>query len=185
MARGTLILPALLLFALPLKADDNNQAPAGFTALFNGKDLSGWQGGILISKRLKMTPAELEKAQAVADEAVKKHWKVDNGVIVNDATHIDTKKDKIRTVNLATLKHFKNFELLVDWKINPKGDSGIYLRGLPQVQIWDSKTVDPTRFKLERDKGSGACGTTARPKIRCHSSSPTSPRANGTISTSS
>src|ERR1700738_3218072 len=102
MARGSWTLPALLLlFALPLKADDNNQAPAGFTALFNGKDLSGWQGGILISKRLKMTPAELEKAQAAADEAVKKHWKVDNGVIVNDATHIDTKKDKIRTVTLA------------------------------------------------------------------------------------
>src|SRR5262249_51786129 len=31
-----------------------------------------------------------------------------------------------------------NFELYVDWKIGPKGDSGIYLRGNPQVQIWDN-----------------------------------------------
>jgi hypothetical protein len=27
--------------------------------------------------------------------------------------------------------------MFVDWKIEPKGDSGIYLRGSPQVQIWD------------------------------------------------
>jgi hypothetical protein len=27
----------------------------------------------------------------------------------------------------------------VDWKIGKKGDSGIYLRGNPQVQIWDNK----------------------------------------------
>jgi hypothetical protein len=27
--------------------------------------------------------------------------------------------------------------MYVDWKILPKGDSGIYLRGTPQVQIWD------------------------------------------------
>ena len=27
--------------------------------------------------------------------------------------------------------------MLVDWKIGKDGDSGIYLRGTPQVQIWD------------------------------------------------
>ena len=37
-----------------------------------------------------------------------------------------------------TVKDYGNFELYVDWKIEPKGDSGIYLRGKPQVQIWDS-----------------------------------------------
>src|SRR5262249_6205862 len=25
----------------------------------------------------------------------------------------------------------------VDWKIGPGGDSGIYVRGTPQIQIWD------------------------------------------------
>jgi len=41
--------------------------------------------------------------------------------------------------NLATAKSFKNFEMWVDWKITKGGDSGIYLRGKPQVQIWDNK----------------------------------------------
>src|SRR5262245_7097293 len=40
--------------------------------------------------------------------------------------------------NLATAKDYRNFELYVDWKITKGGDSGIYLRGKPQVQIWDN-----------------------------------------------
>ena len=42
-------------------------------------------------------------------------------------------------------KDYGDFELLVDWKIEPKGDSGIYLRGSPQVQIWEPNSggVDP------------------------------------------
>jgi len=39
--------------------------------------------------------------------------------------------------SLCTAKDYGNFELYVDWKIKDKGDSGIYLRGTPQVQIWD------------------------------------------------
>jgi hypothetical protein len=35
----------------------------------------------------------------------------------------------------------------------PKGDSGIYLRNVPQVQIWDA--TDPDGGKLGREKGSG------------------------------
>src|SRR5262249_39037098 len=42
------------------------------------------------------------------------------------------------------------------WKIEPKGDSGVYLRGCPQVQIWDSDALDPKRYVLEYKKGSGA-----------------------------
>jgi len=36
-------------------------------------------------------------------------------------------------------KDYGNFEMLVDWKIPPRGDSGIYVRGSPQVQIWSRK----------------------------------------------
>jgi len=32
--------------------------------------------------------------------------------------------------------------MYVDWKIKPKGDAGIYLRGTPQVQIWDTSRRD-------------------------------------------
>jgi hypothetical protein len=36
----------------------------------------------------------------------------------------------------------------VDWKILPKGDSGIYLRGSPQVQIWDPSDEKGNKRKL-------------------------------------
>jgi hypothetical protein len=35
----------------------------------------------------------------------------------------------------------------------PKGDSGIYLRGIPQVQIWDY--TEEAKFKIGANKGSG------------------------------
>jgi hypothetical protein len=120
--------------------------PKGFTALFNGKDLTGWQGAIQIDKRLKMKPEELAAAQKTADEKILPHWKAENGILVNDG----------QGDNLATTKDFGNFELYADWKIEPKGDSGIYLRGLPQVQIWDSDALDPNKFAKDFGKGSGS-----------------------------
>lgn len=125
---------------------EDNHPPAGFVALFNGKDLTGWEGAVQIDKRLTEPAERIQEQQAKANQLMKEHWKVDDGVIVNDG----------KGVNLATVKHFHNFELLVDWKINPKGDTGIYLRGIPQVQVWDSESVDPVRFKNEKNKGSGA-----------------------------
>lgn len=41
--------------------------------------------------------------------------------------------------NLITARNYKDFEMWVDWKITKGGDSGVYLRGKPQVQIWDNK----------------------------------------------
>lgn len=108
--------------------EDLNKPPAGFTALFNGKDLSGWKG--LVSnplKRAEMSPEELAAAQAEADEVMRKSWKVVNGVLVFDG----------EGSHLCTTKDYGDFEMLVDWKLGPGGDSGIYLRGSPQVQIWD------------------------------------------------
>lgn len=61
-----------------------------------------------------------------ADEQTKEHWQVVDGVLVYDG------KGK----SLATEEEFGNFVLYVDWKIEKGGDSGIYLRGCPQVQIW-------------------------------------------------
>jgi hypothetical protein len=46
----------------------DNMPPPGFTALFNGKDLTGWQGLIEIHKRAKMSKEERSKAQALADQ---------------------------------------------------------------------------------------------------------------------
>jgi hypothetical protein len=131
---------------------EDNVAPAGFTAMFNGHDLMGWEGAIPIAKRLKLSGVELKEAQEAANKRILPHWSAENGVLVNDGNGD----------NLASVKHYKNFELLLDWKIEPKGDSGIYLRGLPQVQIWDSDTLDPKRFAKDLKKGSGALWNNAK-----------------------
>jgi hypothetical protein len=41
-------------------------------------------------------------------------------------------------VHLITEKPYGDFELWLDWQIEAGGDSGIYLRDTPQVQIWDN-----------------------------------------------
>lgn len=105
----------------------------GFTALFNGKDLTGWKA--LVGNpvtRAKMTPAELEATQKAADEKTKGDWIVKDGLLVFTG-HGD---------NLVTEKQYGDFEMLIDWKITAQGDAGIYLRGTPQVQIWDTSRRD-------------------------------------------
>ncbi len=105
-----------------------NDPPEGFVALFNGMDLKGWKGLVADPPaRAKMTTEELARAQASADSAMRLHWSVANGMLVFDG----------KGANLCTAADYEDFELLVDWKIEKNGDSGIYLRGSPQVQIWD------------------------------------------------
>jgi hypothetical protein len=107
-----------------------NVPPQGFVALFDGKTLEGWKGLVKSPPaRAKMTPEELASAQAKADEEMRQHWRVEDGILVFDG----------KGHSLCTAKDYGDFELLVDWKIPPGGDSGIYLRGSPQVQIWDNE----------------------------------------------
>jgi len=112
--------------------------PAGFTSIFNGKDLSGWK-------------------IPVGDNG---HWKVVNGVIDYDSSS-EAKDDK----NLWTVKTYKNFQAKVDWRIKetpystnmrivmpdghdkldengkpilingPDSDSGFLLRGTSKAQL--------------------------------------------------
>jgi HEAT repeat protein len=105
----------------------------GFAPMFNGKDLSGWQGlvGTPLT-RAKMKPDELAKKQAEANKKMLENWSVKDGCI-----YFSGSGD-----NLCSIKEYGDFEMLVDWKITKKGDSGIYLRGSPQVQIWDTSRVD-------------------------------------------
>jgi len=138
------------LAALALGADEkagphDNMPPPGFTALFNGKDLTNWQGLVSVKDRAKMSKDELAAAQKKANETFLPHWTVKDGVINYDG----------KGNNLQTVKDYGNFELYVDWKIGPKGDSGLYLRGNPQVQIWDS---DESPGAKGLDKGSGSGG---------------------------
>ncbi len=111
------------------KSAKDNTPPPGFTALFNGKDLTNWQGLVDIKARKKMTKEQYAAAVEKANAKYLPHWKVVNGVLEYDG----------KGQSLQTIKDYGNFELYVDWKIEPSGDSGIYLRGNPQVQIWDIK----------------------------------------------
>jgi hypothetical protein len=138
MARIAACFALLTALGVSRAADDVlNSPPPGFKALFNGKDLTGWKGLVANPKaRAAMSPEKLAVEQKKADERMRQHWSVKNGILVYDG-----KGD-----SLCTAKDFANFELLVDWKIGPHGDSGIYLRGTPQVQIWDP---------ADRPEGSG------------------------------
>ena len=124
---------ALLVVPMARGADDekagpnDNKPPEGFTALFNGTDLTGWQGLVELPKRAK-DPAEYAKQVEAANQKFLPHWQVKNGVIVYDG----------KGQSLQTARDYGNVELYVSWRILKKGDSGIYLRGNPQVQIWDN-----------------------------------------------
>jgi len=108
-------------------------ADEGFKPMFNGKDLEGWQG--LVENplaRARMKPADLAKKQAEADVKVAGNWSVKDGCIWFNGSGD----------NLCSIKEYSDFEMLIDWKITKAGDSGIYLRGTPQIQIWDTSRVD-------------------------------------------
>jgi HEAT repeat protein len=114
----------------------------GYVSLFNGKDLSGWQG--LVENplaRAQMSESELAAKQAEANELMLQHWLVENGHLVFRGPAFD---------NICTVRDYRDFELIMDWKINKNGDSGVYLRGTPQVQIWD-----PFREEEAAQVGSG------------------------------
>jgi len=115
--------------ATKAEAGELNRPPKGFVALFNGRDLAGWKGLVGSPKsRREMSREELAKSQAKADEDMRAHWKVVDGALCFDG----------KGHSLCTAKDYGDFEMLVDWKIEAGGDSGIYLRGTPQVQIWDT-----------------------------------------------
>ena len=132
--------------------------PNGFVALFNGENLSGWYGwSTRDPKELWDMPPEeqakykresiegglLDKNGQNTNEHINAHWRVENGELVNDG----------RGLYLTTDKDYADFELQLEYKALPKGDSGVYLRGTPQIQIWDPGQPDPTG--LGRALGSG------------------------------
>lgn len=127
-----------------------NEAPLGFTNLFNGRDLTGWRGrqpNYSPYEQAKLTPADLAAKQAAWNTERDLHWRVDTvrGEIVSDGN----------SPHLATEKDYGDFDLWVDWlMVSPNGDSGIYLRGYPQVQIWDP--ANPREVRNGAEKGSGA-----------------------------
>jgi hypothetical protein len=148
--RNTVRVAAALLLGLavgawPTLRADEPKPPAGFTPLFNGKNLDGWQGNIDMKQRVTMAKEKQEDFIKARTKTAAEHWTVKDGAIVCDGKG---------GVSLQTVKDYGNFELMVDWKIEKNGDSGLYLRGQPQVQIWDSENT-PGAKGVDKNSGSG------------------------------
>lgn len=120
---------------------ENMPHDKGFVSMFNGMDLSGWKGFVADPIKLSQLKAkDLEKLQKEANQKMHFNWKVQDGMIVFNGDGN----------NLHSDREYGDFEMIVNWKISKKGDSGIYLRGTPQVQIWDT-----TRVEVGAQVGSG------------------------------
>lgn len=118
-----------------------NASLADDVQLFNGKDFSNWHG------RSTTDPAKWDSVPAEQkakwDQEIKDHWKIDGDVIVSDG----------HGAFLTTNQEFGDFEFSFDYSIVPTSDSGVYLRGIPQVQIWDPNAEN--NKKHGNEKGSG------------------------------
>ncbi len=138
MRKTTITLASLTVLAGSALADP--QPPEGFTALFNGKNLDGWHGN---NPHTTVKADDPEKSIAEQQEEFKAHWSVENEELVNDG----------HGPYATTDKDYGDIEFHIDYKTVPLADSGIYLRGTPQVQIWDY--TEEKKFKLGADLGSG------------------------------
>jgi hypothetical protein len=92
-------------------------------ALFNGKDLTGWK---------------LTKPGAICG------WSVVDGILTNKVVQEPGKPHKPYG-NLRTEQEFEDFNVRVETRVPKGGNSGVYLRGIYEVQVLDSygKPLDP------------------------------------------
>jgi hypothetical protein len=106
--------PALFLATIATVA--GAEPPAGFTPLFNGTDFSGWRGRPHFdpAREAEGTPEKRAKRQAEWDADLAVHWKVENGVIVNDG----------KGVFLTTNRDYADFE-----NVNCAPDTGSWNSG--------------------------------------------------------
>lgn len=143
---STSLLSALILATCSSLAFAEGSPPQGFTALFNGKDLTGWWGLSTENpaKWMALSVDDFAKKKKKSVVNINKHWSVEGGELINDG----------HGLFLTTDKNYGDFELRLEYKTVAKADSGVYLRGLPQVQIWDH-TKEGGKWKHGADKGSG------------------------------
>lgn len=137
---------SLLLAACALgPRSTTNSPPWQQQPIWNGVDLAGWHGQRHFDpyKLDAMSHDERQKLRA-EDDATLTHWKCENGELVNDG----------EGAYLTTDRDYGDVDLRLEYKTVAKADSGIYLRGTPQVQIWDT-TAAGGKHNLGADKGSG------------------------------
>lgn len=128
-----------------LQAADDPAPPKGFRAIFNGKDLTDWYG-LNPHSSAKLTGEKKDANLKQQRAEFPQHWRVENGELVNNGTG----------PYATTEEEFGDIELTIEYKTVAHADSGVYLRGNPQVQIWDDTQVwDPKAPDRNPDRGSG------------------------------
>jgi len=141
----------LTLVAIPFAAISG--PPEGFTAIFNGKNLEGWHGNNPHQTNKAKTPEERKESLEKQQEEFQAHWSVENEELVNDG----------HGPYATTDQDYGDIEFHIDYKTVAKADSGIYLRGTPQIQIWDF-TEEGGKWKIGADKGSGGLWNNKNPE---------------------
>ena len=162
-------------------SDTDNKVPAalakdGFTAIFNGKDLTGWQAlidigtlkfgaGLNPADLLSLSPAEKAAKQKESNETYLKHWSVVDGILVFDGVQADKLTPHVEKggQNLQTIKEYGDVDLYVDWCIEAGADSGVYLKNAPQIQMWSNaarvgRAVQQQGRRQESARGGGQSG---------------------------
>jgi hypothetical protein len=86
-------------------------------ALTNGRDLSGWR---------------------LIEPNAENGWKIEGGALVNRPAPVVAGQPRRRFGNLRTDREFEDFNLTLEVKMPPGNNSGVYLRGLYEVQVLDS-----------------------------------------------
>ena len=86
-------------------------------ALFNGRDLTGW----------RLIGTNLENG-----------WAAENGVLTNRPVPHVQGQPRRRFGNLRTDREFEDFNLKLEVNVPARGNSGVYLRGIYEVQVEDS-----------------------------------------------
>lgn len=108
--------------------------------LFNGKNLDGWVvlGGPHWAEVKDQKPGGgATEGWVPTDPGTTNGWSVKDGVLVNNPEQKEG-KPHIHYGNLATIATFEDFNLTLEVSVPPNGNSGVYLRGIYEVQVLDS-----------------------------------------------
>ena len=102
--------------ALPAKPDLSKVKFGQPIKLFNGTNLDGWK---------------------LTDANAKSGWSVENGVMINRPTQ-EEGKPHINYGNIRTVAEFEDFNIKLETNIPKGGNSGVYLRGIYEIQVADT-----------------------------------------------
>jgi len=136
----------LSVFSLGATTATAQQAPEGFRRLIADEGLAGWWGlGTEDPRAIYSLDEDAfadRRQESLAD--IEAHWKNVDNVLINDGHGLFLTTDKL----------FGDFELFLEYRTVADADSGIYLRGIPQVQIWDT-TEAGGKWEIGANFGSG------------------------------